>query len=153
MSGSQASYRSVVPVGASAGRSVRVCRRACSGRSSYSTTTGPFRWAAAASGPCARRWSSTQAARSAFDTRAAAVWGEEPPRAAGHTLKNYVLRLRHALDPDLVIETVPGGYRCAPHRTPSMRPRWNGSPAVAINRGVGRLPVAERRLLAGSAYA
>jgi len=50
------------------------------------------------------------------DTLAAAVWGEEPPRTAGHTLKNYVLRLRHALDADLVIETVPGGYslRAAP---------------------------------------
>lgn len=50
------------------------------------------------------------------DTLAEAVWGEAPPRTAGHTLKNYVLRLRHALDVDLVIETVPGGYqlRAAP---------------------------------------
>lgn len=50
------------------------------------------------------------------DALAAAVWRDAPPRTAGHTLKNYVFRLRRVLDGDLVIETVPGGYqlRAAP---------------------------------------
>ena len=41
-----------------------------------------------------------------------AVWGDEPPRSAGKTLQNYVLRLRKALGPS-VIETQAPGYRLA----------------------------------------
>src|SRR6266516_4856703 len=39
-----------------------------------------------------------------------ALWGERPPRTAGKTLQNYVLRLRKALGAS-VIETQTPGYR------------------------------------------
>ena len=41
-----------------------------------------------------------------------ALWGDQPPRSAGKTLQNYVLRLRKALGPS-VIETQAPGYRLA----------------------------------------
>jgi DNA-binding SARP family transcriptional activator len=42
------------------------------------------------------------------------LWGENPPRTAGKSLQNVVLRVRKALGPDRsLVVTEPTGYRLA----------------------------------------